>query len=76
MWAVMMIAMMLPSASPMLLLSGGVARRSVTGGSGASRQICAFGAGYVVVWDLFSFAATAAQRLLPALLLISPLMEV
>src|SRR5687768_18411281 len=31
MWAVMMVGMMLPSASPMLLLYGGVARRSATG---------------------------------------------
>jgi predicted metal-binding membrane protein len=76
MWAVMMMGMMLPSASPMLLLYGSVARRSTTGGSAASRQIYAFAAGYVVVWVLFSVAATALQRLLAALLLVSPMMEV
>ena len=76
MWAVMMMGMMLPSASPMLLLYGGVARRSATGGSAAPRQIYAFAAGYIVVWVLFSVAATALQRLLAALLLVSPMMEV
>jgi predicted metal-binding membrane protein len=76
MWAVMMMGMMLPSASPMLLLYGGVARRSATGASAASRQIYAFAAGYVVVWVLFSVAATALQRVLAALLLVSPMMEV
>ena len=75
MWAVMMLGMMLPSASPMLLLFGGVARRSATGSSAASGQIYAFAAGYLVVWALFSLGATALQRLLATLLFISPMME-
>ena len=76
MWAVMMVGMMLPSASPMLLLYGGVARRSATGASAASRQIYALAAGYLVVWASFSLAATALQRLLVTLLLVSPMMEI
>ena len=76
MWAVMMVGMMLPSASPMLLLYGGVARRSATGASAASRQIYALAAGYLVVWASFSLAATALQRLLATLLFVSPMMEV
>jgi hypothetical protein len=76
MWAVMMVGMMLPSASPMLLLYGGVARRSATGASTASRQIYALAAGYLVVWVSFSLAATALQRLLATLLIVSPMMEV
>ena len=76
MWAVMMMGMMLPSASPMLLLYGGVARRAATGGSTASRQIYALAAGYVAVWVVFSLAATALQRLLATRLLVSPMMEV
>jgi len=75
MWAVMMLGMMLPSASPMLLLFGHVARRSATGPFAASGQIYAFAAGYVVVWALFSLAATALQRFLVTLLLVSPMME-
>jgi predicted metal-binding membrane protein len=74
MWAVMMVGMMLPSASPMLLLYGGVARRSGT--SAASRQIYALAAGYVMVWASFSFAATALQHLLAMRLFVSPTMEV
>jgi predicted metal-binding membrane protein len=76
MWAVMMVGMMLPSASPMLLLYGGVARRSATGGFAASRQIYALAAGYLVVWTLFSLGATALQRLLAKLLFVSAMMEV
>ena len=75
MWAVMMMGMMLPSASPTLLLYGVVARRSAGGGSAASRQIYALAAGYLVVWALFSLGATALQRLLAELLLVSSMME-
>jgi len=75
MWAVMMAAMMLPSASPMLLLYGGVARRSAAGAT-APRQIYAFAAGYLVVWALFSLGATVLQRLLATLLVVSSMMEV
>jgi predicted metal-binding membrane protein len=76
MWAVMMVGMMLPSASPMLLLYGGVARRSATDASAASRQIYALAAGYIVVWAAFSLGATALQRLLSTLLFLSSMMEI
>jgi predicted metal-binding membrane protein len=76
MWAVMMIGMMLPSATPMLLSYGVVARRSAAGASAASRQIYALAAGYVAVWALFSLGATALQRLLATLLVVSSMMEV
>src|SRR6187402_647821 len=46
MWAVMMAGMMLPSAWPMLLLYGVVARRREQG-SGAARKIYALAAGYL-----------------------------
>jgi predicted metal-binding membrane protein len=75
MWAVMMAAMMLPSASPMLLLYGTVARRSAAGARGA-RQLYTFAAGYLTVWAAFSVGATVLQRLLAALLVVSPMMEV
>ena len=73
MWAVMMTGMMLPSASPVLLLYGGAARRQ--GHAGAARHIYALAAGYLAVWALFSVVATVAQRLLAAGLLMSPMME-
>lgn len=76
MWAVMMVGMMLPSASPMLLLYGGVARRSAAGASAASRQIYVLAAGYLVVWASFSLAATTLQRFLATFLFVSPMMEV
>ena len=76
MWAVMMVGMMLPGASPMLLLYGRTARRSTPSGSTASQQIYSFAAGYLVVWALFSLGATALQRLLTALLVVSPMMVV
>jgi predicted metal-binding membrane protein len=75
MWAVMMLGMMLPSASPMLLLFGGIARRSARAASAVSGQIYAFAAGYLVVWAVFSVGATALQRLLATLLFVSPMME-
>ena len=74
MWAVMMLGMMLPSASPMLLLYGVVVRRSAPGS--AAGQVYALAAGYLIVWTIFSLGATALQRVLGALLLVSPMMEV
>lgn len=76
MWAVMMIGMMLPSASPLVLLYGVAARRSASGASTPSRQIYALAGGYLAVWVLFSLGATALQRLLAMRFLVSPMMEV
>lgn len=73
MWAVMMLGMMLPSASPMILLVARIYR-----GSGAADQpllaTAAFAAGYVVTWTLFSAAATALQWGLGRAALLSPMM--
>ena len=73
MWAVMMIAMMLPTASPLVLLYGAAARRSAPGT--ASHQTYALAAGYVVAWTVFSLGATVLQRVLSSWLLLSPMME-
>ena len=73
MWTVMMAGMMLPSASPLVLLYGASARRS--GLATAGRQIYALAGGYLFVWAVFSLVATAMQRGLAALLLVSPMME-
>src|SRR5581483_6848738 len=56
MWAVMMIGMMLPSASPILLIAGAAARRQY--GAGGARHVYAMASGYVLVWAIFSGAAT------------------
>jgi predicted metal-binding membrane protein len=74
MWAVMMTGMMLPSAAPMLLLYGAIARRSAQASAGW--RIYAFAAGYLIVWTVFSLGATALQRVLAAVLLVSPMMEI
>jgi predicted metal-binding membrane protein len=73
MWAVMMTGMMLPSAAPLLLLYGAVSRRS--GQGSAVGRIYALAAGYLVLWIVFSLGATALQRVLAELLLISSMME-
>jgi predicted metal-binding membrane protein len=71
MWAVMMAAMMLPSAAPIVLL---YARVGPPRGRPALR-VAALIAGYLGVWSAFSAAATAIQRLLSMSLLVTPMME-
>ncbi|HZP09447.1 DUF2182 domain-containing protein [Methyloceanibacter sp.] len=63
MWAVMMVAMMLPSASPMILLYARVVRQAESAGKArhASASIAAFASGYLALWSLFSAFAVAAQ---------------
>ena len=64
MWAVMMTGMMLPSATPMILLAG----------DGARPHFLALG--YLVVWIAFSAGATALQWLLQQWFILTPMMEV
>ena len=73
MWAVMMVAMMVPSASPLILMVAAVNRKRrerddplvPTG---------LFLAGYLLVWTAFSAVATVAQWGLHATALLSPAM--
>jgi predicted metal-binding membrane protein len=74
MWSAMMVAMMLPSAIPMLVQCA----KSIAGEPDSARPlfgIGAFAAGYVFVWTLFSAAATMAQRALSEAELLTPMME-
>jgi predicted metal-binding membrane protein len=73
MWAVMMTAMMLPTATPLILLYGAAARNHPEGS--AARRVYALAGGYLLVWSLFSVAATAAQRVLSSALVLTPMME-
>lgn len=73
MWAGMMVAMMLPSATPMILTFAAVSRKR--------RQqqrpyvpVAIFVSGYVAVWAVFSFLAAVAQWFLHRKALISPAM--
>jgi predicted metal-binding membrane protein len=73
MWAVMMVAMMLPSAAPMILLAGGAARQRDANASARRTYLLALG--YVAVWAAFSIGATALQWGLGRLLILTPMME-
>jgi predicted metal-binding membrane protein len=74
MWAVMMTAMMLPTAAPLLLLYASAMRRSADVQAPA-RRVYALAAGYIFVWALFSVAATALQRSLAKSVVLTPMME-
>ncbi len=71
MWAVMMVAMMVPSAAPMVLAFVSVNQRRQTAG----RQFVPVGiflAGYLAIWTAYSAVATLAQWGLHKAALLSP----
>ena len=74
MWSVMMAAMMLPSALPMLLFYTMLARGRLHKG-GHYSLTGAFAGGYLALWVAFSLAATALQAALENASLLSPMME-
>ncbi len=70
MWAVMMVAMMLPSAAPMMLTFTTInERRRDRGGDHVDTG--AFALGYLVVWTGFAVLAAIGQSALAALALLS-----
>ena len=70
MWSVMMVAMMLPSVTPNILLVLGVYRRR---GSRYTRaKSLLFIAGYLLAWTAFSAVAAASQMLLHRAALLTP----
>ena len=73
MWAIMMVGMMLPSATPTTLVYAAVARKASREGAPVA-PVAAFVAGYLLMWTLFSFAATVAQWGLERAALLSPMM--
>jgi predicted metal-binding membrane protein len=73
MWAVMMVAMMLPSALPTILIFHKTVRNDPEVGS-PSRRMFAFVAGYILAWSGFSVAATLLQWGLAEAALLSPMM--
>ena len=73
MWMVMMVAMMLPSAAPTLLLFDALQGRAAAPRR-AHRATAFFAAGYVVAWAAFSVVATAAQWALSSTMLLSAMM--
>ena len=60
MWAVMMVAMMLPTAAPMVLTYAAVVGR-IAPEQGKRSSVAAFAAAYLLLWFGFSLAATLLQ---------------
>ena len=73
MWWTMMIAMMLPSASPMILLYTALIRRTKKTKS-IMRQVTSFICGYLLAWAAFSLFAAALQSQLELRDWMSPMM--
>lgn len=70
MWWLMMVAMMLPSAAPMVLLHAAITRKGLAGADDAGPNApshrllsatTAFIAGYLVMWGAFSLVAVVVQ---------------
>ena len=73
MWAVMMAAMMLPTAAPMILAYARMQAAERARGAGW-RPVWMFSGGYVVAWAGFSLAAAILQAGLTNLAFMSPMM--
>jgi predicted metal-binding membrane protein len=74
MWTVMMVAMMLPSAAPMILIYIALDRRPHEGRA-SFVHVGVFVAGYLAIWTAFSLAATVVQWGLLEARLLSPMMK-
>ena len=75
MWWIMMVAMMLPSAVPMLLLFGRVSRNGAPPATVAASSAL-FAIGYLLAWGAFSAVATVLQWRLESARVLSPMLEV
>ncbi|WP_210115579.1 DUF2182 domain-containing protein [Mycobacterium sp. DL99] len=73
MWAVMMIAMMVPTAAPMTLMYAAVSRKAAAQQTPVA-PTSIFVAGYIAMWTAFSLLATIAQYALERATLLSPMM--
>jgi predicted metal-binding membrane protein len=73
MWTVMMVAMMTPSAAPMILMFAAIHRRRQAEGRPAV-PTAIFVLGYLAIWTVFSVVAALAQAGLHAAALLSPAM--
>jgi predicted metal-binding membrane protein len=71
MWAIMMVAMMLPSAAPMILLYERVGRAAAAQGRGFAAPGW-FAGGYLLVWISFGLGATGLQWLGEQAALLAP----
>jgi predicted metal-binding membrane protein len=74
MWAVMMIGMMTPSATPMILIHARVARQAAAQHKPFAPTAW-FAGGYLAAWTAFALAATYAQWALERASLLTPAMQ-
>ena len=74
MWCLMMIAMMVPSAAPMVLIHAAIGRKQEVDRPLAATAL--FVLGYVTVWMAFSLVATAVQWGLKSLGVLTGMMEI
>lgn len=74
MWWSMMIAMMIPSAAPVILLYARVHHQAQRVGPSSGAHLGAFAAGYLLIWLAFSIAATTLHWLLQRSGLVAPMM--
>jgi predicted metal-binding membrane protein len=72
MWFVMMIAMMLPSAAPMIVMFGTLNRKRRADAAVPHVNTALFAGGYLAMWGGFSVAAAAAQWALQHAALLAP----
>jgi predicted metal-binding membrane protein len=75
MWCAMMVAMMVPSAAPMVLIHASIGRQQENAGRTLATTAI-FVAGYLTVWTVFSLVATALQWGLESLGIVSGMMEI
>jgi predicted metal-binding membrane protein len=73
MWWIMMLGMMVPSAAPMIFTFATLSRnRRAKGETFVPASVFLFG--YLIVWGVFSAAATAAQWALDGFVLLTPML--
>ena len=73
MWVVMMVAMMVPGASPMIAVFAAINRRRREEGGPCVRTVV-FLLGYLIVWSIFSLAAAVVHLILERTGLLTPMM--
>jgi predicted metal-binding membrane protein len=73
MWAMMMVAMMVPTAAPMTLMYAAVARKAATRPNPLGATFVFVG-GYIAIWTVFSLVVTIAQFALDRAALLSPML--
>lgn len=73
MWAIMMVAMMVPSAAPTVMIYAAIARKAARDQTAVPPTVV-FISGYLPLWTSFCVLATAAQWGLDQAALLSPMM--